>query len=108
MAFTSLIHKRAIPVLHALLDYATPTKAMIRQLSVPLVVVVSDFAFEQLEFGAFAFSPHFAALEFIGFALRVRVGPCIEELARIASLRLALVRAVAHRFALRRTLLVAV
>src|SRR6188474_1082259 len=108
MAFTSLIHERAISMLHSFLDYATPTKAMIRQLSVPLVVVVSDLAFEQLEFGAFALSPHFAALEFIGFPLRVRVGPRIEEFARIASLRLALVRAVAHRFALRRALLVAV
>ena len=48
--------------LHAsrFLDHAAPTKAMVRQFSVPLVVVVSDFAFEQLVLGAFAFI-HFRA-----------------------------------------------
>src|SRR5262245_52254118 len=70
-AFVSLprvVNERAIAALHFLFNHAAPADAMIRQLAVPFIVIERDLAFFQALLWRFAFTPGFAAIEFIKLA----------------------------------------
>ena len=64
-----LIDKAAVAVLHLLLDNATPAKAMIGQLAIPLIVVVRNFSFREDLLRRLSFRPCFRAGELIRIAL---------------------------------------
>ena len=88
----------AIAMLHAFFDHAAPAQAMIGQLAIPLVVVVSHFAFFNRLLRQFGFGPGFGAREFVRLAFAVGIVPGVEKLARVAPLRLSFRRPAVEAF----------
>src|ERR1043165_7167415 len=93
-----LIDKVTIAMLHLFLDDATPAQPVIGQFAIPLVVVVSNFAFREDLLRSFSFGPAFGASEFVRFAFRRRIIPGVEQLARITTLRCLLSLPLLHSF----------
>ena len=70
MPLFRLLDKISISLLHFLFDDATPTKPVIYQLTVPLVVVVRNLAFREHLLGRFSLGPCLRAGEVVRIALR--------------------------------------
>src|SRR2546423_3661099 len=97
VAVTRLIDERSVAALHLLFDHATPTDAMIGQLAIPLVVIKSHLTRFEILFRSFAFAPSLSAVKLIKLAFRFRV-PGIEQLACVATLRLAIAFTLGQHF----------
>src|SRR5215213_6001552 len=83
-------------MLHFLLDHTAPAETMIRQLTIPLVVVVCHFTFSEDLLGRLGFGPCFSAGELVRIAFLRWIVPRIEQLARITTLRLTISLSLLH------------
>src|ERR1051325_10400635 len=82
IALARLLDEGRSALLHTLFDDATPARPVIRQLSIPLVIVEGHLARFQALLGHFLLHPHLNAVQIVRVALPLCVGPRVEKLAR--------------------------